>query len=87
MKRKRIGRGRKSIVTSQDIPFIVRGEVVKVIPLQGSFINVEVEHENGISTHTINMSDDFTFAKLGDRIQVTGTLRNGRYITREWKFI
>lgn len=88
LRRPRIGRGRVSFTPSGDISFISRGQVVECIPLQGSFINVKVERDDGSkAVHTVNMSEDFTFPKLGDRIQVTGIFRNKRYITKEWKFV
>lgn len=73
-----------------DDNFSRRGRVTKVEPLAGSFAQVTVENVNGSRVHTCGLSDstyEIRWPRVGEIINVTGVIRNGRWLTNEWRLI
>lgn len=72
-----------------DIPFRDTGIVVSRQLLQGSLMNVMLEYRDGrFSTpRTVDLDGDGVFPAMGERIRVTGTVRNGQHLTEGWKRI
>jgi len=69
-----------------DIPFTSVGAVSQRLPLQGSFCNVRIECDNGDSgVFTVNLDQDLKFPAVGERIKVTGIIRNDRHLTKFWE--
>jgi hypothetical protein len=71
-----------------DTPFKVTGTVSQLFALQGSYCNVRVECDNGDSSvHTIGFCQDVEqpeWPQIGERIRVTGIIRNDRHLTKDW---
>jgi len=70
-----------------DIPFRDIGIVVSRQLLQGSFMAVMLEYDDTRirTTRTVGLGDDYAFPTMGERIRITGIVRNGRHLTKEWR--
>jgi hypothetical protein len=70
-----------------DIPFKCTGTVSQRYALQGSFCNVRLSYGEGAddTVHTVGIDECLKFPAVGERIRVTGTIRNGRHLTKFWE--
>ena len=64
---------------------IIEGDVTQQKPLQGSFRNFIISgHSEWV---TLGIDQDLCWPKLGDKVRVTGVVRNGRFLTESWEHI
>lgn len=76
----------RSTVMPNDIPFTSIGTVSMRVPLQGSFCDVRIDHDNGDSSvHTVCADYTLQWPEIGERIRVTGLIRNDRLLTISWE--
>jgi hypothetical protein len=73
-----------------DIPFKVTGTVSQLFALQGSYCNVRLDHGEGCedTVHTVGFCQDIDlpeWPQIGERIRITGIIRNDRHLTKFWE--